>query len=50
MIDFHDKERMKLKQYFKSLDEDGSGDIKIIYNRFHWNRRIRRSIDFVGYR
>lgn len=25
MIDFDDKERSKLKQYFKSLDEDGSG-------------------------
>lgn len=29
MIDFDEKERQKLKQYFKSLDEDGSGSIGI---------------------
>lgn len=29
MIDFDDKERFKLKQYFSSLDEDGSGSIGI---------------------
>jgi Ca2+-binding EF-hand superfamily protein len=27
MIDFDEKERSKLRQYFKSLDEDGSGSI-----------------------
>ena len=27
MIDFDEKERSKLKSYFKSLDEDGGGSI-----------------------
>jgi len=29
LINFDDKERSKLKQYFKSLDEDGSGSIGV---------------------
>lgn len=35
LIDFNDKERSQLKQYFNSLDEDGSSNFSFKH-RINW--------------